>query len=64
VSSWFLDKPKKLGWSPDRAVFTHLMSKQSQILGALQVGLVALCAMAIYEITKLAAIPSLQCIKC
>jgi diguanylate cyclase (GGDEF)-like protein/PAS domain S-box-containing protein len=28
------------------------MSKQSQILGALRVGLVALCAMAVYEITK------------
>jgi PAS domain S-box-containing protein len=34
--------------------------KQSQILGALQVGLVALCAMAVYEITKQICFPRLS----
>ena len=36
------------------------MSKQSQILGALRVGLVALCAMAVYEITKQICFPRLS----
>ena len=36
------------------------MSKQSQILGALQVGLVALCAMAVYETTKQICFPRLS----
>src|ERR1039458_746951 len=39
------------------------MSKQSQILGALRVGLVALCAMAVYEITKQICFPRLSLVE-
>jgi len=39
------------------------MSKHSQILGALQVGLVALCAMAVYEITKQICFPRLSLVE-
>ncbi|MGA2359407.1 MAG: hypothetical protein ABSF66_10420, partial [Terriglobales bacterium] len=36
------------------------MSRRSQILGALRVGLVALCTMAVYEITKQICFPRLS----
>ncbi len=39
------------------------MSKQSQILGALRVGLVALCTMAVYEITKQICFPRLSLVE-
>ena len=39
------------------------MSKQSQILGALRIGLVAVCAMAVYEITKEICFPRLSLVE-
>src|ERR1035437_6041895 len=42
---------------------THLLSQQSQILRALRVGLVALCATAAYEITKLICVPRLSLVQ-
>src|ERR1019366_1333199 len=42
---------------------THLLSQQSQILRALRVGLVALCATAVYEITKLICVPRLSLVQ-
>jgi diguanylate cyclase (GGDEF)-like protein/PAS domain S-box-containing protein len=40
--------------------FTHLMSKQSQILWALRIGLVAMCATAVYETTKQICFPRIH----
>jgi diguanylate cyclase (GGDEF)-like protein/PAS domain S-box-containing protein len=42
---------------------THLMSQQSQILRPLRVGLVALCATAVYETTKLICIPRISLVQ-
>jgi hypothetical protein len=45
------------------ASLLHLMSKQSQILKALQVGLVALCATVVYETTEPICFPRMSVVQ-